>query len=360
MNARERFRRMFAGEPLDRPWMAREGAWRRTWERWRDEGMTDEDRKLLDFDGLTVFKVRDMAPPFEPEVIADEGDKLVTRSASGQIVRSWKTSEEHDPGYQVLESPVKDLAGWDAIKHRLDPEHPDHLGDDLQERVREIERSGKPVRLDAGHSLSIFGFSRELMGDEIYLLFYDQPALVHAVMDFLGERMARLIERVSEHVQIDGVFIWEDMAYKGAPLISPEMFREFMLEPTRRVCEAARRCNASCISVDSDGDVTKLIPLWLEAGANVIDPFEVAAGMDVNRVRERFGDGFFMSGGFDKRALFHGRAEIDAEFERLRPALRRGKYLLSVDHSIPPEVSWDNCQYYVARKREIIVEEHSA
>jgi len=340
--------------------MRSEDGWGRTLARWRNEGMTDHDQALLEFDGLVIFKVKDMTPPFGPQVIADEGDKLVTRTESGQIVRSWKTPMDHDPGYQVLDSPVKDFATWDAIKHRLDPEHPDHLGDDIKERVRALEQSGKPVRLDAGHSLSIFGFSRELMGDEIYLLFYDQPALVHAVMDFLGERMARLIERVSEHVQIDGVFIWEDMAYKGAPLISPEMFREFMLEPTRRVCEAARRGNVPCISVDSDGDVTKLIPLWLEAGANVVDPFEVAAGMDVNRTRERFGDDFFMSGGYDKRALFHGRTEIDAEFERLRPALRRGKYLLSVDHSIPPEVSWDNYRYYAVCKREIIMEEYGA
>ena len=353
MNARERFRGMFAGEAVDRAWVSPEGGWGRTLERWREEGMTDEEEKVMQFDGAARWEVKDMTPPFEGKVLADEGDKLVTVTGSGQVVRSWKDAGDHEPGYQVLDSPVKDLSSWEAVKPRLDPEHPDHLGDDWEERARRLEAGGKPIRLDAGHSLSIFGYSRELMGDDIYLYFYDQPELMHAVMDFLGERFARLIDRVCERVQLDMVFIWEDMAYKGAPLISPAMFREFMLEPTQRVCEAARRNNVSSIWVDSDGNISELIPLWLEAGVDVLEPFEVAAGMDVNTVREQFGDDFWMHGGFDKRALFHGRAQIDAELERLGPAVARGRFLLGVDHSIPPEVSWENYRYYAQRKRDV-------
>jgi len=347
---------MFSGKRVDRPWLEGEGCWTRTQERWRAEGMTDEDKEELAFDGAVACSVKDMTPPFEFKVLADEGDKIVCTTASGQTVRSWKHPEEHDPGYQVLDSPVKDMGSWNAVKRRLDPDHPDHFGDDWDGRGKELRRSGKPIRLDAGHSLSIFGYSRELMGDEIYLYFYDQPELMHAVMDYLAQRQVRLIDRVSEHLQLDIVHIWEDMAYKGAPLIGPEMFREFMLEPTRRICEAAKKHNVPAIWVDSDGDITKLIPLWLEAGVNVVSPIEVAAGMDVNKVREQFGDDFFISGGYDKRALFYGRREIDAEFDRLRPALERGKFLLAVDHSIPPEVPWNNYQYYAERKREIVCE----
>ncbi len=352
MNSRERFRVMFSGEPASRTWLEPEGMWAKTNTRWQKEGMTDEDLTNMKFDGITGCQVCDMTPPFEEKLIKDEGDKHVIISASGQTVRSWKDPGSHDPGYQVLDSPVKDMQSWEALKWRLDPEHPDHLGDDWQERVKNLQAGGKPIRLDAGHSLSIFGYSRELMGDDVYLNFYDQPELMHTVMDFLADRFVRLIDRVSEHLQLGIIHIWEDMSYKGAPLISPEMFREFMLQPTRRICEAADRNGASAKWVDSDGDITKLIPLWLEAGVNVISPCEVAAGMDVNKVRDEFGNDFFISGGYDKRALFKGRKEIDAEFERLRPVCEQGKFFLSVDHSIPPEVSLENYKYYMARKRK--------
>jgi len=330
-----------------------EGLWVQTEKRWRAEGMTDADVGLIDFDGLARVSVKDMTPPFETEVLQREGDKVVMRAATGEIVRTWEHGEDHSPGYQVLESPVRDWATWESIKPRLDPDHPDHTGEGWAEMIEEVKNSGQPVTLDAGHSFSIFGYTRDLMGDGVYTTFYDDPSLMHEIMDFLGERIIRLMERASEHVRIDMLRLWEDMAYKGAPLISPKLFKEFMLEPTRRVCDAARRLGIPCIRLDSDGDVTQLIPLWLEAGVNAIEPFEVAAGMDVNKVRAEFGDDLFMMGGFDKRVLAQSQTEIDAEFTRLRPAIEEGRYFLSVDHSIPPDGSWDNYRYYAQRKMEL-------
>ncbi len=351
MTSRERFRAMLAGDPVDRLWLCPEGLWARTEVRWRESGMTDQELGQIGFDGVDSVNVADMLPPFPHAVLKDEGEKVIFRNRSGQICRGWKDVRAHDPGYQVLESPVKDLASWQELKWRLDPENPAHLEPDWDERVAGWLRSGRPRRLSAGHSLSIFGYARELMGDEIYYYFYDQPQLMHAVMDFLGQRFCRLIERVSAHLTLDMVFIWEDMAYKGAPLISPSMFREFMLEPTRQVCATAQRCGAAAVFVDSDGDVSQLIPLWLEAGVNVIEPFEVAAGMDVNAVCNRFGDGFWMRGGFDKRALWHGTKEVDVEFKRLQPALESGRYLVGIDHAVSPEASWESFRHYAHKKR---------
>ena len=89
---------------------------------------------------------------------------------------------------------------------------------------------------------------------------------------------------------------------------------------------------------------------------NTIHPFEVAAGMDVNQVRRQFGDDFWIHGGYDKRVLWQERDATDAEFERLRPALERGRYLLGVDHAVSPETSLENFQYYAARKRQMVAE----
>ena len=40
---------------------------------------------------------------------------------------------------------------------------------------------------------------------------------------------------------------------------------------------------------DSDGGISALIPVWLDAGIKVLYPFEVQAGMDVVAVRRRYG-----------------------------------------------------------------------
>ena len=52
---------------------------------------------------------------------------------------------------------------------------------------------------------------------------------------------------------------------KTGPLISPKLFRDFMLQPMKRVTKVLREHGIEIIMVDSDGNVDELIPLWLEA-----------------------------------------------------------------------------------------------
>jgi len=68
----------------------------------------------------------------------------------------------------------------------------------------------------------------------------------------------------------------------------------------------------------------------------------------------------FISGGIDKREIAKGRRAIDRELERMLPPLfRRGGYLPSMDHHVPPEVSYDDFRYYVQRVHELY-EQHGA
>ncbi len=59
-----------------------------------------------------------------------------------------------------------------------------------------------------------------------------------------------------------------------------------------------------------------------------------------------------MIGGIDKRTLARGREAIDRELATKLPLTSEGGYLPTVDHGIPPDVSWDNWRYYWERKRE--------
>jgi hypothetical protein len=97
--------------------------------------------------------------------------------------------------------------------------------------------------------------------------------------------------------------------------------------------------------------VTNLIPLFIEAGVDGMLPFEVAAGKDVDSIAQ-YPD-FIISGGIDKREIAKGREAIDRELERVLPAMfKRSGYLPSMDHHMPPEVSYTEFQYYLERVRE--------
>ena len=60
-----------------------------------------------------------------------------------------------------------------------------------------------------------------------------------------------------------------------------------------------------------------------------------------------------MLGGFNKRALAQGPEAIDAELERLRPAIEAGGYIPFTDHSEPPDISFANHCYYMQRLHEV-------
>ena len=53
-----------------------------------------------------------------------------------------------------------------------------------------------------------------------------------------------------------------------------------------------------------------------------------------------------MFGGIDKRALSRDRTAIEGEVDRVWPVVEKGGYLPRADHSIPPNVSWDNYRHY--------------
>ena len=109
-----------------------------------------------------------------------------------------------------------------------------------------------------------------------------------------------------------------------------------------------RSAGVRVYAMDSDGFVGELIPLWIEAGINVCDPIEVAAGNDIVAFRKRFGTNIGFRGGVDKRAMAKGGAIIRKEMERVQPVVADGGYIPSCDHGIPSDVSWPCFLEYVA------------
>jgi len=145
------------------------------------------------------------------------------------------------------------------------------------------------------------------------------------------------------------------MAGRQGPLIGPRMWEEFMGPCYRRIKAFADSHDIPIISVDTDGDPTLIVEPMMEAGVNYLYPCEVAAGVDVNVYRERF-PALGLMGGIDKRALARGPEAIDAELDRIWPAVESGRYIPDLDHLVPDDVSWENYRYYAEALRRRVVE----
>jgi uroporphyrinogen decarboxylase len=109
------------------------------------------------------------------------------------------------------------------------------------------------------------------------------------------------------------------------------------------------------IWLDSDGDTQLLIPLMIEAGISGHCPLERAAGMDPRKLRAEYGRDLALMGGIDKRALAQGREAIEDElYHHVPQLLAEGGYIPTVDHTVPPDVSYSNFRYYVQLKRQLL------
>jgi uroporphyrinogen decarboxylase len=280
-------------------------------------------------------------PPFERLIIDQTDDYIISRQDDGIVVKQLKkgTSVPH-----FIHFPVQTEKDWQAVKLRLDPH--------TQERYKGLETVARQVK---GRSYVLrfglcgaYGLLRNLFGVEnLSYSFYDLPDLIHRILKHWAAFNSVVADYLCPLIDFDYVFIWEDMAYKNGPLISPDHFREFILPYYKELTGYLRRKHGLDIfMVDSDGNDWDLFPLFIEGGINVFTPLEIAAGMEPLSIRDRFPQ-LALLGGIDKRALLHGRASIKEEIERKVPKLlEKGGYFPCLDHHVPADISFESfCTY---------------
>ena len=308
------------------------------------------DRRLALGGATYVYEIPPIVPLYQPRLISEDEHTITLINEGGQKVRVFKDSPQKMPMF--LDHPVRDRASWAEYKRRLEPNAPDRWPSDWEAYVQKMNSRDEPTMLNVG---SFFGFLREWMGLESLLyMFYDDPSLIEDMMDQICYLETESIKRVVRDIRVDSAMFWEDMAFKTGPLISPDMFRRFMMPRYRQVTDILRSNGVDVIFVDSDGNLNELIPLWLECGINSFWPLECAAANDAVALRKKFGHNVVLGGNIDKRALLKGKSAIRQEIMSKVPfLLESGGYFPSVDHFVPPDVTWENYCYFINSLREV-------
>jgi uroporphyrinogen decarboxylase len=326
------------------------GFWGETINRWYGEGlpigMTVDD--YFGFD-----KIESASMDFGPipssitKTISEDDRYKITLTELGGLRWIAKGRKDGASIPQYIEFGVKSKEDWEKIKKRYDPNdlrrYSKTWGKDLINYYNTIDH---PVGIHLG---SCFGWIRELMGLENTLIsFYKEPDLIHEMMDFWGDFAVSLVAPAVEAVKFDFASIWEDMAYKNGPHISPKLFREFMLPNYKKVTDFVKSKGIDIIMVDTDGNHEAITSLFLEGGVNCLYPMEVAAGMDAIAFRKKYGKELRMFGNIDKRALIKNKESIKKELDSKMPFFVKDLGIVpSVDHCVPVDVSFENFSYYI-------------
>ena len=307
--------------------------------------------KTIDTGGAPyVYGIPPVVPEFEVQTLQEDDEQIVLVNAGGQKLRTSKAHPEKMPMY--LEFPVKDRQTWEEYKKRLDPWTPERWPADWDAYATRINAKDEPVMLNLG---GLFGYIREWMGIETVLyLVYDDPALMEDMMEHMTYLQTEVVKKVLSDIRVDCAMYWEDMCFKTGPLISPKMFKKFMVPRYKKVTELLHAGGVDSIFVDSDGKLSALIPLWLEAGVNGFWPLECAADNNAVDLRKQYGKDIILAGNIDKRAFLKGKDVLREEvMSKVPTLLESGGYFPSLDHLVPPDVPFEMYNYFIDLLREI-------
>jgi hypothetical protein len=325
-------------------------------EEWRRQGATEAELDLSAFryrrpaqGGVPVNAGGWMGATCEEAVLEDTQDHVIARDVRGRTLKVYKHSATLP---LPLDYPVKTMEDWRRLRgHYAFSE--DRFAPGWAETARDHLKAGRIVTAGIPGG---FDEPRQLMGEEgVCMAYATQPELLRDMLETIGETAERVLERVASTVRLDALMVHEDMAGKNGPLAGPEQVREFILPYYRRCWETVRAQGARLFGQDSDGHMTPVLDAFLDCGLNMMFPMEPAAGMDIVKLRERYGQRLAFEGGLDKFALLRGKDAITAELEyKIPPLVASGGCVLGLDHRIPNGVPLENYRFYIRKAWEIL------
>ncbi|MCF7975928.1 MAG: uroporphyrinogen decarboxylase family protein [Phycisphaerae bacterium] len=324
-------------------------------EEWKAQGASPEEIDMVAFDWDYVpyvdcgASLGAFGTP-APEVIEEDDEYLVERDYLGRTTKLCKKTATIP---LPMDYPMRQPEDWERLKPyftfseaRIDPPQ--------IEKAKCLQQQGWVVRAEMPGAWDIL---RELMGEErACLAMFDWPDLIHDILGTIRETCVACLERVTEQLVIDQLFVHEDMAGKTGPMVGPGLvlayFKPYYLACWDLVCARGTKL----FNQDSDGDMRPLIEAFLECGVNVMHPCEPNAGMDIVEMRKQYGTRVAMLGGIDKFVLYKGKDAIQAELEyKMQPMMQQaGGMVFGLDHRIPNGVPLENYRTYVKLGREIL------
>jgi uroporphyrinogen-III decarboxylase len=264
--------------------------------------------------------------------IADNFDPTYLRSPKDFVTRRW------------IKCPVESKEDWEEIKSRYNPDDSGRFPERFEEQIDQLNMGQTLTTVSVAGP---FWQLREWCGFErLCMLMIEDPNFVAEMVSFWTNFVTNILEKILQKTKFDRFYMSEDMAYKTKSMISPKMVREFCLPSWKSWSKRVKNAGVPIVDMDSDGYVGELIPLWIEAGINVCDPMEVAAGNDINEFRKTHGQKIAFTGGIDKRAMAKGGDVLKTELNRIGPVLKTGGFIPSCDHGVPSDVSWPNFLEY--------------
>ncbi len=237
----------------------------------------------------------------------------------------------------------------DKLRQCLDPADPARLPENWPHKVRRWQENDhvSMVRIHRGlfQTLGIMGWDR--FAEVMYLL-TDDPDFVREALTIQANFACQMAERILQELKVDAAVFSEPIGGNDNPLISPQMYEDYVLTSYAPIMDVFRRHGVETFIFRTYANTRILIPSILKWGFNCLWACEVnLEAMDYRDLRREFGRDLRLIGGIDVDVLRQDKMAIRREIEeKVPPLLADGGYVPLADGRVRAHVSYENYVYY--------------
>ena len=178
--------------------------------------------------------------------------------------------------------------------------------------------------------------------ERLMLDFALRPDLVKKLVKIGEEYYIELYRRlIKEGIEI--IILGDDYAGKKGTFISPKAFEEYLLPGISRVVKEIKKLGAYCI-IHTCGNIWEIIDRLVQTGIDGLGPLQPDAGMDLNLVKEKYGNALCVIGNVsvDHLCRFSPEEIIEETKNLLFKVSDKGGHILSSSNSITSTVKPQN------------------
>jgi hypothetical protein len=228
---------------------------------------------------------------------------------------------------------------------------------DWKRLVKQYRKRDYPVGIGAWESglLLFLGVIDSMSFERACLLLHDNPDLVDSIIETAGEYLIKGITPALDEVDIDFAYFSEPIAGSYGPVISPEMFRRFLIPRYKRIMALLREHGIKVIILRSFGNIEVLLPDMVDVGITGLWMTDtIPSKMDYRAIRKEYGRKLALIGGIDSNVLIRGKEAIEQEIRSKVPSLlESGGYIPTIDNRARAHIPFESFAYYRALLEEV-------
>lgn len=319
------------------------------WDGRREEIIASYKRDTIELAealGLDIITVQEMPAKNDPPDIMSKVDDETYQDKDGNLWRLGKFT--HDlmpykmnpksytpPTIETIQReieeidrnsvPASDDSAWELVRHVVKEKKETHF----------IALVGAP---DIGWPT--FGQTEE----ERMLNLALHPEMYALIAERNGKRMLASLKRLANlDLGLDGLINCADYGTSKALQANPEIFREYMFPWHKIYCQEAHRLGLKVIK-HCCGNIWEVLDMLVEAGYDAYESIQSSAGMDIKRLKERYGNRLSLWGGVTNENLIGGTPEKireDASYA-IKYAAPGGGFIYGASHSLAVGTTYEN------------------